>query len=192
MKEASLTPADPSNKVSQHYYLFPSSLLTSSIICAKFHFVSLVAGTVETGSMKAERARHHPSAAVVALQGFSCVCVCVFRSSCPTDPTTCYHKKAGQMFQVRKTDDRTSLAVHSLDEDITYLRWVSDQLLALVTPSAVFHWSLADPTGAPRRVFDRAPELQSSMIVNYISNESHSNFFLVGLCRDAVFQTVMS
>ena len=50
---------------------------------------------------------------------------------------------------------------------VTYWRWVTPSLIALVTATSVFHWAL-EGDSAPVKVFDRNPALgEATQIINY-------------------------
>ena len=50
---------------------------------------------------------------------------------------------------------------------VTYWRWISPNTIALVTPAAVFHWSI-EGSSEPVKIFDRNPALtDGTQIINY-------------------------
>lgn len=53
---------------------------------------------------------------------------------------------------------KAKMKSHSMPEAVAYWRWVSPHTIALVTASAVYHWSV-DGQSEPRKVFDRKEEL---------------------------------
>ena len=56
---------------------------------------------------------------------------------------------------------------HNMTETVVFWRWTSPNNIALVTPTAVFHWSI-EGTSEPTKTFDRHATLsESTQIINY-------------------------
>lgn len=69
-----------------------------------------------------------------------------------------------------------------LPDAFAYWTWLSDDILALVSASAVFHWS-PDPSKDldPVRVFDRHESLSNCQIISYSSDKSTKWLSIVGI-----------
>lgn len=64
---------------------------------------------------------------------------------------------------------------------VTYWRWLSPNLIALVTASSVFHWSI-EGDSAPVKIFDRNPALaEGTQIINYQVSEDAKWCLLCGI-----------
>lgn len=77
-------------------------------------------------------------------------------------------------------------------EDIAnglYWRWCTPELLAMVTGTAVFHWSSAGSSD-PVKVFDRHANLQPCQIISYRLSQDEKWCSLVGISQGAVPGTV--
>jgi clathrin heavy chain len=74
--------------------------------------------------------------------------------------------RSGVNVQIFNLDTRQKLKSHQLTEPCVYWKWTSNSNLAMVTASAVYHWSL-EGDSAPQQVFDRHPSLQNAQIINY-------------------------
>lgn len=66
-------------------------------------------------------------------------------------------------------------------EDIVFWKWVSDTRIGIVTDTAVYHWTIADTTSAPAKVFDRHATLAEAQIINYRISSDAKWMVLVGI-----------
>lgn len=66
-------------------------------------------------------------------------------------------------------------------EDIVFWRWISASVLAIVTTSAVYHWSMDQST--PTLIFKRHENLASATIINYQTDKEFKWLLLVGLTK---------
>jgi clathrin heavy chain len=67
-----------------------------------------------------------------------------------------------------------------MNEDVLFWKWIHDKAVALVTNTAVFHWSLDDES-SPEKVFDRHPSLNDTQIINYRTNADERWCLLTGI-----------
>ena len=75
--------------------------------------------------------------------------------------------KAAQQLQIFNLDARQKLKSHAMPTPVSYWRWISNNTIALVTATSVFHWS-AEGDSAPVKVFDRNAALtDGTQIINY-------------------------
>lgn len=51
----------------------------------------------------------------------------------------------------------------------------------MVTDTTVYHWSIADTTSPPQKVFDRHPTLVGAQIINYRASADEKWLVLVGI-----------
>eukprot|EP01038_Epipyxis_sp_PR26KG_P012690 gene12690-17015_t len=81
--------------------------------------------------------------------------------------------RAGQTLQIFNLELRAKMKTHAMPEVVTFWRWISPNAIALVTATAVFHWSI-EGDAAPVKIFDRNPALgEGTQIINYqVSNDS--------------------
>jgi clathrin heavy chain len=66
-------------------------------------------------------------------------------------------------------------------EDVVFWKWVSDTVIGLVTESAVYHWTIADATSPPQKMFDRHPTLAGAQIINYRTTSDDKWLVLIGI-----------
>lgn len=124
-----------------------------------FYIVDLSTKKVDTHSMKADAALNHPSAKVVAL-------------------------RAKNKLQVRNLEMNSVTGSTTMSDEVVFWKWISPSMLALVTESAVYHWSLEKSDSSPKKVFERLEDLADSQIINYRVDSSMEWCCLVGLARE--------
>eukprot|EP01006_Ploeotia_vitrea_P036085 TRINITY_DN65965_c0_g1_i1.p1 TRINITY_DN65965_c0_g1~~TRINITY_DN65965_c0_g1_i1.p1 ORF type:complete len:1680 (-),score=269.82 TRINITY_DN65965_c0_g1_i1:136-5175(-) len=100
--------------------------------------------------------------------------------------------KAGTTLQIFNLDMRTKMKSYNMPDAVVYWRWISNQVIALVTATSVYHWSM-DGTSEPTKVFDRLPELAETQILNYCTDSSLSWLILIGVAKqpDGTLKGVM-
>lgn len=77
-------------------------------------------------------------------------------------------------------DTKAKLKSFQLDDQVVFWRWLNDDIIALVTGTAVFHWSMAGPE-QPTKVFERHASLASSQIISYKASPDLKWLALVGI-----------
>ena len=83
--------------------------------------------------------------------------------------------KAGKQLQLFSVEAKSKIKSFLLGEEVTFWCWVSPLTLALVTESAVFHWSISDsePANAPPvKLFERHSSLAGAQIISYRAVEN--------------------
>ncbi|CAK5273880.1 unnamed protein product [Mycena citricolor] len=89
--------------------------------------------------------------------------------------------KAGRTLQIFNIDTKQKVKSHVNDTDIVFWKWVSDTTIGMVTESSVFHWTIADPTSPPQKIFDRHPTLGGAQIINYRVTSDEKWLVLIGI-----------
>ena len=70
-----------------------------------------------------------------------------------------------------------------MPEAVVFWRWVSPSTIALVTPTAVFHWS-TEGSSAPTKVFDRHAQLgEGTQVINYQVSPDEKWCLLMGISQ---------
>ena len=65
-------------------------------------------------------------------------------------------KAQSRTLQVFDLEAKAKLKSTTMNEDVEYWKWVSENTLGLVTDSSVYHWDINDPAqAAPVKVFAR-------------------------------------
>eukprot|EP01133_Synstelium_polycarpum_P006995 gene6995-8126_t len=88
--------------------------------------------------------------------------------------------KVGTLIQLISIEQKMKLKSFQMPETLEFWKWISSNTLALVTPTAVYHWS-KEGTSDPTKVFDRHPDLQGTQIINYRSDSTQQWLVLVAI-----------
>jgi clathrin heavy chain len=87
--------------------------------------------------------------------------------------------------QIFNIETKQKVKSHVNNEDIVFWKWVSETTIGIVTESSVFHWTIADATSQPQKVFDRHPSLVGAQIINYRVTPDEKWLVLVGISGNA-------
>lgn len=90
-------------------------------------------------------------------------------------------RAAGRTLQIFNIDTKTKVKSHVNNEDVIFWKWISDSMIGIVTETAVFHWTMADGTSPPQKIFDRHPTLVGAQIINYRASADEKWLVLVGI-----------
>eukprot|EP01103_Thecamoeba_quadrilineata_P002480 TRINITY_DN12433_c0_g1_i1.p1 TRINITY_DN12433_c0_g1~~TRINITY_DN12433_c0_g1_i1.p1 ORF type:complete len:1676 (-),score=402.97 TRINITY_DN12433_c0_g1_i1:60-5087(-) len=90
--------------------------------------------------------------------------------------------RAGNHLQVFNIDQKKKLKEHVMTDQVVFWKWINNTTIAIVTKTAVFHWSL-DNTNSPSKIFDRHPALADTQIMNYRTNSSLTWLVLIGIAQ---------
>ncbi|KAJ2895341.1 uncharacterized protein MKZ38_006691 [Zalerion maritima] len=93
-------------------------------------------------------------------------------------------RAGGRTLQVFDLGTKQKLKSTTMNEDISFWKWISETTLGLVTDQAVYHWDITDSTqAAPVKVFERNPNLSGCQIINYRSNTDSKWMVVVGISQ---------
>jgi clathrin heavy chain len=59
----------------------------------------------------------------------------------------------GRNLQIFNLDAKVKITAHAMHEDVVFWKWISNDMLGLVTDTAVYHWSSSQASAAPQKVF---------------------------------------
>ncbi|KAJ1460266.1 hypothetical protein M885DRAFT_459036 [Pelagophyceae sp. CCMP2097] len=91
--------------------------------------------------------------------------------------------RAGTQLQIFNLELRAKMKSYNLVEACVFWRWTSPTNIALVTPTAVFHWSI-DGTSDPVKVFDRHATLsEGTQIIGYQVSPDDKWCLLMGIAQ---------
>jgi clathrin heavy chain len=68
----------------------------------------------------------------------------------------------------------------SIAAQVVYWKWISAGTMALVSATAVYHWSM-DGTSEPVKIFDRLPAMSACQIINYRADDNEKWMVLTGI-----------
>ncbi|KAH8116430.1 clathrin heavy chain [Phellopilus nigrolimitatus] len=89
--------------------------------------------------------------------------------------------KSSRTLQIFNIETKQKVKSHVNNEDIVFWKWVSDTVIGMVTDTAVFHWTIADQTSAPQKIFDRHATLAGAQIINYRMSGDEKWMVLIGI-----------
>ncbi|OSX64178.1 hypothetical protein POSPLADRAFT_1065482 [Postia placenta MAD-698-R-SB12] len=89
--------------------------------------------------------------------------------------------KAGRTLQIFNLETKQKVKSHVNNEDVVFWKWISDTTIGLVTETSVYHWTMADTTSPPQKIFDRHPTLVGAQIINYRASGDEKWLVLVGI-----------
>ncbi|KAI3653844.1 hypothetical protein MP228_001791 [Amoeboaphelidium protococcarum] len=88
--------------------------------------------------------------------------------------------KAGRQLQIFNIEMKAKVKAHLMNEDVVFWKWISVNVVGLVTQTAVFHWSVEGDSG-PVKMFDRHPSLSGCQIINYRVNSDEKWLLVTGI-----------
>lgn len=92
---------------------------------------------------------------------------------------SCLHL-AAKTLQIFNIEMKSKLKAHTMTEDVMFWKWISVNTVALVTDSAVYHWSM-EGDSQPAKVFDRHASLAGCQIINYRTDQQQKWLLLIGI-----------
>lgn len=82
----------------------------------------------------------------------------------PSSRFLCQTKNSAQgQLQIFNLEAKSRLKSHTISEPIVFWRWFDATTIALVTASAVFHWSMEGDSG-PQKIFNRDAKLEGCQV----------------------------
>ena len=61
---------------------------------------------------------------------------------------------AGKTLQIFNFEMKSRMKAHTMNEDVTFWKWISVNTVALVTETAVYHWSMEGKSAKPPKDLD--------------------------------------
>ncbi|XP_054155436.1 clathrin heavy chain 1-like isoform X1 [Oppia nitens] len=89
-------------------------------------------------------------------------------------------KAAMRTLQIFNIEMKSKMKAHTLTEDVVFWKWINVNTIALVTETAVYHWSMEGDT-LPAKMFDRHTSLNGCQIINYRTDHSLKWLLLIGI-----------
>ncbi|XP_074247180.1 clathrin heavy chain 2 isoform X8 [Saimiri boliviensis] len=88
--------------------------------------------------------------------------------------------KAGKTLQIFNIEMKNKMKAHTMAEEVIFWKWVSANTVALVTETAVYHWSM-EGDSQPIKMFDRHTSLAGYQVINYRTDEYQKWLLLIGI-----------
>lgn len=87
---------------------------------------------------------------------------------------------AAKTLQIFNIEMKSKMKAHTMTEEVMFWKWISVNTIALVTETAVYHWSM-EGDSQPTKVFDRHASLSGCQIINYRTDEQQKWLLLIGI-----------
>lgn len=99
---------------------------------------------------------------------------------------------AQNSLQTFDLDKKAKVKSFNMTEPVVFWKWISASVIAIVTPSAVYHWSMQGEDG-PKQIFTRHQNLEGAQIINYRADKKQQWLLLIGLAPnpDSTLRGVM-
>ncbi|XP_058287354.1 clathrin heavy chain 2 isoform X5 [Hylobates moloch] len=88
--------------------------------------------------------------------------------------------KAGKTLQIFNIEMKSKMKAHTMAEEVIFWKWVSVNTIALVTETAVYHWSM-EGDSQPMKMFDRHTSLAGCQVIHYRTDEYQKWLLLIGI-----------
>ncbi|KAF7535433.1 hypothetical protein G7054_g5391 [Neopestalotiopsis clavispora] len=86
--------------------------------------------------------------------------------------------------QIFDLEAKQKLKSATMNEDVVFWKWISENELGLVTENSVYHWNIFDPNqAAPVEVFKRNQNMSGNQIINYRINSDGKWMAIVGISQ---------
>eukprot|EP01061_Rhynchopus_euleeides_P041560 TRINITY_DN72735_c0_g1_i1.p1 TRINITY_DN72735_c0_g1~~TRINITY_DN72735_c0_g1_i1.p1 ORF type:complete len:1707 (+),score=915.97 TRINITY_DN72735_c0_g1_i1:88-5208(+) len=85
--------------------------------------------------------------------------------------------RSGQDIQIFNLEMRSRMSTTHMEEPVVFMKWISPKKIALVTTTAVYHWSM-EGGQEPVKMFAREGSCQ---VLNYRTDEEHQWLLLIGI-----------
>ncbi|XP_053209448.1 clathrin heavy chain 1-like [Panonychus citri] len=88
--------------------------------------------------------------------------------------------KAMRTLQIFNIEMKSKMKAHTMTEDVVFWKWINVNTIALVTETAVYHWSM-EGDSQPVKMFDRHASLTGCQIINYRTDHRVQWLLLIGI-----------
>jgi len=92
--------------------------------------------------------------------------------------------RAQNNLQIYNLEMKTKMKTTVMEQNVQFWKWLDAKTIAIVTDSAVFHWSM-DGDAQPTKMFDRAPYEGAVQIINYRASADQKWLLLGGIAAGA-------
>jgi len=92
--------------------------------------------------------------------------------------------RAGNKLVIRNLEMQTDMKKVAMQGNVVFWRWLNASTVAIVTETAVFHWSMSD-AAEPQKMFDRSAYDGKVQVVNYRTSADGKFLILGGIAAGA-------
>ena len=93
--------------------------------------------------------------------------------------------RAGNNLQIYNLEMKSKMKTTVMDHTVLFWKWLDAKTIAIVTDSAVYHWTM-DADTQPTKIFDRAAYDGPVQIINYRASADQKWLLLGGIAASAV------
>jgi len=93
--------------------------------------------------------------------------------------------KAGRTLQIFNMEMKSKLKAHTMTEDVVFWKWISTNMIGMVTDKSVYHWSMEGDSQEPVKMFDKHTSLANCQIINYRTDAKQKWLLLIGISAQA-------
>lgn len=87
---------------------------------------------------------------------------------------------AEKTLQIINIEMKSKMKAHTMTEKVVFWKWISVNTVALVTETAVYHWSMEGDC-QPTKMFDRHASLAGCQVIHYRTDTHQKWLLLVGI-----------
>ena len=77
--------------------------------------------------------------------------------------------KAQKTLQIFNIEMKSKMKAHTMPDDVIFWKWISENMVALVTETSVYHWSM-EGDSQPAKIFDRHSSLAGCQVRTKLFN----------------------
>jgi len=88
--------------------------------------------------------------------------------------------KAQKTLQIFNIEMKTKIKSYTMQDDVIFWKWISEKMIALVTETIVYHWSM-EGDAQPVKMFERHSSLSGCQIINYRCDAAANWLLLIGI-----------
>ncbi len=93
--------------------------------------------------------------------------------------------RSGSQLQIFNMELRAKMKSHQMTDPVLFWRWISPNMIVLVTGTSVYHWSI-EGDSAPQKVFDRHADLGPAVqVIGYSLSSDEKWGLLIGISKGA-------
>ena len=71
---------------------------------------------------------------------------------------------AQKTLQIFNIEMKSKMKAHTMTDDVIFWKWISENMIALVTETTVYHWSM-EGDSQPTKIFDRHSSLSGCQVI---------------------------
>ena len=86
--------------------------------------------------------------------------------------------KAQKTLQIFNIEMKSKMKAHTMADDVIFWKWISENMIALVTETSVYHWSM-EGDSQPAKIFDRHSSLSGCQVRRLVTACNYNTHLLL-------------